>query len=119
VSASENFSPLFRTSPVLDLIGPLYYRGKGSDLVLGLRIDSKHCNARGTVHGGVLATLADVAMGYAAAFDSDPPRALSTAHLSLGTFGLGRVGQSWRLVGSRRRHSKARLTARLRELLHL
>jgi acyl-coenzyme A thioesterase 13 len=92
VSASENFSPLFRTSPVLDLIGPLYYRGKGSDLVLGLRIDSKHCNARGTVHGGVLATLADVAMGYAAAFDSDPPRALSTAHLSLDYAGSAKVG---------------------------
>jgi acyl-coenzyme A thioesterase 13 len=54
------FKPLFRTSPVLDLIGPFYCRGEGPDLVIGLRVDEKHCNARGTVHGGILATLADV-----------------------------------------------------------
>ena len=58
------FQPLFRTSPVLDLIGPLLSKGKGADLVIGLRVEAKHCNARGTVHGGILATFADVALGY-------------------------------------------------------
>ena len=34
---------------------------------LGLRIEPRHCNSRGTCHGGLLATLADVALGYACA----------------------------------------------------
>jgi len=66
----REFRPLFRTSPVLDLIGPLYCRGEGADLVIGLRVEAKHCNARGTVHGGILATLADVALGYTMGFSS-------------------------------------------------
>jgi uncharacterized protein (TIGR00369 family) len=79
----EGFEPLFRTSPVLGLIGPVYCRGKGPELVLGMRAETKHCNARGTVHGGVLATLADVALGYTMAFSSDPPASLATASLNL------------------------------------
>lgn len=92
MSAPEGFKPLFRTSPVLDLIGPIYYRGKGKDLVLGLRVEHKHCNARGIVHGGILAMLADVALGYAMAFSTDPPRALVTANLSLDFAGTAKVG---------------------------
>src|SRR5471030_3265674 len=59
VNAPEGFQALFRTSPVLELIGPLFSKGKGADLVIGLRVKVKHCNARGTVHGGIFATLAD------------------------------------------------------------
>lgn len=86
------FRPLFRTSPVLDLVGPLFCRGEGVDLVVGLRVETKHCNARGTVHGGILATLADVALGYTMAFSSTPPANLVTANLSLDFAGTARVG---------------------------
>ena len=88
----RDFRPLFRTSPVLDLIGPLYSRGDGADLVIGLRVAQKHCNARGTVHGGILATLADVALGYTMAFASTPPAGLVTASLSLDFAGTAKVG---------------------------
>jgi acyl-coenzyme A thioesterase 13 len=87
----REFRPLFRTSPVLDLIGPLYCRGEGRDLVIGLRIEPKHCNARGTVHGGILATLADVALGYTMAFASTPPAGLVTANLTLDFAGTAKV----------------------------
>ena len=86
------FRPLFRTSPVLDLIGPLYCRGEGVDLVIGLRVEAKHCNARRTVHGGVLATLADVALGYTLAFSSTPPANLVTANLTLDFAGTAKIG---------------------------
>jgi acyl-coenzyme A thioesterase 13 len=86
------FAPLFRTSPVLDLIGPIYCRGTGKELTLGLRVDKKHCNARGTIHGGILASLADVALGYTMAFATDPPTALVTANLSLDFAGTAKVG---------------------------
>lgn len=92
MNVPQGFKPLFRTSPVLDLIGPLYSLGEGKDLVLGLRAEAKHCNARGTVHGGMLATLADVALGYTMAFSSEPPAGLVTANLSLDFAGTAQAG---------------------------
>jgi acyl-coenzyme A thioesterase 13 len=92
MDAPQGFAPLFRTSPVLELIGPIYYRGSGGDLVLGLSVDRKHCNARGTIHGGILATLADVALGYAMAFATQPPIALVTANLTLDFAGTAKIG---------------------------
>jgi acyl-coenzyme A thioesterase 13 len=88
----EGFKPLFRSSPVLDLIGPLYCRGEGVALEIGLRVEAKHCNARGTVHGGILATLADVALGYAMAFSTQPATGLTTANLSLDFAGTAKAG---------------------------
>jgi len=87
-----DFRPLFRTSPVSELIGPIYCRGDGRDLVLGLRVESKHCNARGTVHGGILATLADTALGYTMAFSTTPPMSLVTASLTLDFAGTAKIG---------------------------
>ena len=49
------------------LVGPFYSRRQGNDLSLGLRIEGRHCNSRGTCHGGLLATLADIALGYSCA----------------------------------------------------
>ncbi|MGH8678147.1 MAG: PaaI family thioesterase [Burkholderiales bacterium] len=92
MNVPADFKPLFRTSPVLDLIGPIYCRGEGRNLVLGLRVESKHCNARGTVHGGILATLADVALGYTMAFSSEPPASLVTANLTLDFAGTAKIG---------------------------
>lgn len=49
------------------LVGPFYSRRQGDEISLGLRIEERHCNSRGTCHGGLLATLADMALGYACA----------------------------------------------------
>ena len=92
MNVPPGFKPLFRTSPVLDLIGPIYSLGEGKNLVLGLRAETKHCNSRGTVHGGIVATLADVALGYVMAFTSDPPGNLLTANLSLDYAGSANAG---------------------------
>lgn len=86
------FKPLFRSSPVIDLIGPVYSKGEGEDLVLGLRVEKKHCNMRGTLHGGILATLADVALGYTIAFSTKPPTGLITTSLSLDFAGTAKIG---------------------------
>jgi uncharacterized protein (TIGR00369 family) len=86
------FTPLFRTSPFLDTIGPLYSHGTGADLVIGLRIADKHANARGQAHGGVFATLADIALGYALATSTEPPTSMVTANLSLDYAGGARIG---------------------------
>jgi acyl-coenzyme A thioesterase 13 len=83
VHPPEGFRPLERSSPAIDLIGPVYSRGKGRGLVLGLRCERKHCNMRGSVHGGILATLADIALGYSLASSTEPPTAAVTASLTL------------------------------------
>ena len=67
------FEPLTRVSPIAELLGPFYAKGSGVELSLGLRVQPKHTNLRGTVHGGVLATIADMALGYTLAFASHPP----------------------------------------------
>lgn len=88
----DGFAPLPRTSPALDLIGPVYAKGWGSEFVLGLRVEAKHCNGRQVMHGGMLATLMDSALGYATAFVTDPPVPLLTANLTLDFAGAARAG---------------------------
>jgi acyl-coenzyme A thioesterase 13 len=83
---------LGHTSPLLELLGPFYPRGADADLVLGLRVAEKHANARGFAHGGMLLTLADVALGYAAEGSVDPPARLITASTSADFAGSARPG---------------------------
>ena len=85
------FGPLARSSPAIDLVGPVYSKGEGVDLVLGLRVEQKHCNMRGALHGGILATLADIALGYAIAFSTKPPTGLVTANLTLDFAGTAKI----------------------------
>lgn len=88
----EGFAPLFRSSPFLEAIGPIYGKGEGANLIVGLRIIEKHTNARGLAHGGIFATLADIALGYCLAFYTDPPQSLVTTNLSLDFAGSARIG---------------------------
>jgi acyl-coenzyme A thioesterase 13 len=88
----DGFQPLFRTSPFLDVLGPFFYRPSGTSFVIGLRVAEKHANARGTVHGGLLLTLADVALGYTAAFSEEPALSLTTANISADFAGHAKIG---------------------------
>jgi uncharacterized protein (TIGR00369 family) len=86
------FGPILRTSPVLDTLGGFMSRGQGKDLEIGLLVGEKHCNSRGTVHGGVLATLADIGMGYLMVFGSEPPRRMTTASITIDYTGSAKAG---------------------------
>jgi len=86
------FAPLFRTSPFAEMLGPFFYRRLDNALIIGVRVQAKHANARGTAHGGLLMTLADIALGYAAAFSADPPLSLTTANISTDFAGSARIG---------------------------
>jgi len=90
--APEGFAPLFRTSPFLDAVGPFYYRHDGERLVIGLRILEKHANARGVAHGGLLMTLADIALGYNTAYRENPPGSWVTANLAGDFAGAAKLG---------------------------
>jgi len=84
--------PLFRTSPFLDALGPFYYRPMTTGFVIGVRIADKHGNTSGVAHGGLILTLADIALGYTAAASADPPLTLTTINISADFAGYARVG---------------------------
>jgi len=78
----KDFEPLFRTSPFLDTNGPFYQKKLADRLVVGLEVLPKHLNGRGYAHAGILITMADIAMGYNAAFSETPPINLVTISLN-------------------------------------
>ena len=92
IAVPPGFEPLFRTSPFLETLGPFFFRRTPAGFVIGLRVAEKHSNARGTAHGGLLLTLADIALGYTAAFSEEPPLSLTTASLSTDFAGQAKIG---------------------------
>ena len=59
----DGFARHFRPSRVTDPWEPLFSRVEAEAVAIGLRIGPAHCNSRGLLHGGVIAALADNAMG--------------------------------------------------------
>ena len=59
----EGFQPHFRPSPFTAPWEPLFSRVTDDKVVIGLYLREPHCNSRGMVHGGLIATLCDNAMG--------------------------------------------------------
>ena len=64
VALPDGFEPI-DPSPFGDRIGPLYLNATGPTPVLGLRVEPHHANRGGRVHGGVLMTIADIALSRA------------------------------------------------------
>ena len=50
--------------------GPLYGKWDGTHLLLGFRVEERHCNPGRVAHGGMLATFADMLLPIAARFQS-------------------------------------------------
>ena len=63
----EGFVPHDRKSPVTDPWEPIWARRSEHTVQLGLQIAAAHCNGRGFLHGGLIASLADNAMGLSLA----------------------------------------------------
>jgi acyl-coenzyme A thioesterase PaaI-like protein len=59
----QGYARHFRRSTFTDPWEPLYSCQRGTDLSIGLYLGAAHCNSRGMVHGGLIAALADNAMG--------------------------------------------------------
>lgn len=88
----EAFRKIERLSPFNALVGPLYERRDGESVSIGIVVEEKHTNSRGICHGGVLATLADLALGYAMLAKSGDKGSFLTAHLSVDYAGAAKVG---------------------------
>ena len=92
LAVPDGFVPLFRTSPFLDLTGPYFHRPLAQGFLIGLRVAPMHTNASGTWHGGAIATLADVALGYVTAASRTPPLRMVTSSLGIDYVGAAQVG---------------------------
>jgi acyl-coenzyme A thioesterase PaaI-like protein len=88
----EGFALHTRASPVTDAWAPLYAQITPAAFILGLRVATAHCNSRGLLHGGVIAALADNAMGLSLATQSEPPASPITTSLSVDYFGKAAIG---------------------------
>ena len=78
----EGFKAIEHTGPFLSQNGPLSYKKVDGKPVLGLRIDERHTNMRGIVHGGMLVTLADSALGTVLYSSRKPPQPMVTVSLT-------------------------------------
>jgi acyl-coenzyme A thioesterase 13 len=86
------FKPLPPVSPFNALVGPLHEKRAAGAISIGVRVAKKHSNSRGFCHGGVLATLADLALGYALMAKTGSRSGFVTAHLDLDYAGTAEIG---------------------------
>ena len=88
------FEPDPRSSPLLDLLGPVHQRwAPGQSPALGLRVEQRHLNGRGLLHGAVLGALGDVALGRAVALAQDPSLGMVTTTLTTHFIAPVQLGQ--------------------------
>ncbi|MEZ5657452.1 MAG: PaaI family thioesterase [Burkholderiaceae bacterium] len=77
------FEPIaMRPNPYIDPLGPLYGMREDGGLVIGLRIERRHCNPAGNCHGGMLMTLADMLLIFNANEQTDHDSFMVTINLS-------------------------------------
>ncbi|MDZ4760336.1 MAG: PaaI family thioesterase [Alphaproteobacteria bacterium] len=94
----EGFAPHFRQSPLTAPWEPIYSRVEPDRIVIGLHAREPHCNSRGMVHGGLIAALADNAMGLSCVAvltkaGHKPPGGLVTVSMATDYIGAAKLGQ--------------------------
>jgi len=89
----EGFERHTRRSPLTDPWEPLYSKKTDKAVIIGLRLARPHTNARGLIHGGLIAALADAAMGYSCAQATGWTTSFVTISLSVDFVGAAEIGQ--------------------------
>lgn len=87
------FTRHFRASPMTDPWEPIYSKTTPQAVIIGLRLAKPHTNSRGLVHGGLITTLADNAMGLSCAVQRSGPERLVTVNLGIDFLGSAHIGQ--------------------------
>ena len=95
----EGFEPHLRKSPLTDPWEPLYAKRTDKAVIMGLRLARPHTNSRGLIHGGLIAALADGAMGYSCAHVMGGGASLVTVSLAVDYVGSAQIGQ-WLAIES-------------------
>ena len=88
------FEPHTRKSPLTDPWEPLYSKRTDKAVIIGLRLARPHTNGRGLIHGGLIAALADNAMGHSCGYQMrSTDLSLVTIGLAVDFIGTAQVGQ--------------------------
>jgi uncharacterized protein (TIGR00369 family) len=88
------FTPHQRQSPLTDPWQPLFSRTTEQAVIIGVHAENQHCNSRGFVHGGLISTLVDNAMGLSCAlFLDDTITGLVTVNLSVDFLRAVNIGE--------------------------
>ncbi|WP_314948652.1 PaaI family thioesterase [Bradyrhizobium cosmicum] len=89
----DGFEPLSRKSPLTEPWEPIYAKKTERAVIIGLRLARPHTNGRGLIHGGLIAALADNAMGYSCAQVTNWTTSFVTVSLSIDFVGSAEIGQ--------------------------
>ena len=92
-AAPEGFERHFRRSPLTEPWEPIYSKKMERAVIIGLWLAEPHTNSRGLIHGGLIAALADNAMGLSCSVASAEPLSLLTISLSIDYLASARIGQ--------------------------
>lgn len=91
-SVPEGFARHPRRSPLTEPWDPIYFKATPDAYVLGLRLAQAHTNSRGLIHGGLIAALADNAMGLSCSVKGGLS-GIVTISLSVDYLGSAKIGQ--------------------------
>lgn len=83
--------PWNRPSPLLEALGGFLVDPDGAGRA-GFLVEGPKVNARGALHAGAIAAVADVVIGHTVARRADPPAPLVTVNLSCDLLGAAHVG---------------------------
>lgn len=96
-SIPAGFELFTRPSPLMDPWRPLYAKTEADRIILGVELREPHTNSRATAHGGLIAALADQAMGMSCGVklraDGVAVANLWTTSLSIDYLGMAKIGQ--------------------------
>jgi uncharacterized protein (TIGR00369 family) len=87
-----DFAPLRFRSAYLGHLGPFYEARRTDRTVVGLLLDERHMNLREIAHGGVVTTLADVALSFTLVTAQEGIEGISTVSLNTEFLGPAKLG---------------------------
>ena len=93
IDIPEGFERQSRRSPLTEPWEPIYSKQTPDAIILGLRLATPHTNARGFVHGGLIAALTDKAMGHSCGYKMRGANSLVTVSMSIDFINSAQIGQ--------------------------
>jgi acyl-coenzyme A thioesterase 13 len=82
MSVPDGYEP-FSPSPFGELVGPLYAGWRDSGPTIAVQVRSEHANRIGRAHGGLMMTVADIALTRAAVEQLPPSSRVATVDLHI------------------------------------
>jgi acyl-coenzyme A thioesterase PaaI-like protein len=70
IDIPAGFAPFKLAMGFLAANGPLYGKWDGTHLLMGFRVEQRHCNPGQVAHGGMMATFADMLLPIASRFQA-------------------------------------------------